>query len=490
MGSCEGGGLGGVWVVAWAVCPSARKGASPVMVRGGGGGRAPSPIPRVPEATPDACSRCPPFFLPPRPSEPPRHQPVPPPADPRHHRPPFFVPPPRNFLATRNPFISAACRTFALTGDAKASANDVRSHLLRPWELVVRVFNDADTAELWATAMSAGLPLHPPPSPHTPPSPRRPLPHPSSSRPSPPLMGRFSLSTPLAKSQSLTWLTPRALPPFYVTRRAGMRQGGDRAGPVATATPCHSRPRRQSPPHVQAAAADTLGGRTLPTRRHRPPRPSSAGTVPCAVARRTRPSTGSRPPRCPWWWPRRAPQARGLGVRRRQRRSLWRLRQDRPRCAPTCCRRAASGTATFPSERRSPASLSDAAASPRRLFDGAAGLWEDPPDKPGGGGTSGCKRRRHRLWELGRCHGARWWHDGAQMGGLLQRRRRRVVPTRHGRQRRHPVRGHGADVLRHGAYRGRGGHLVGGVHDAAGPGTARRPPAVGFLWRPYPPRCG
>ena len=57
------------------------------------------------------------------------------------------------FLATRNPSIPAACRIFALTGDAKVSANDVRSHLLRPWELVVRVFNDADTAELWATAM-------------------------------------------------------------------------------------------------------------------------------------------------------------------------------------------------------------------------------------------------------------------------------------------------------------------------------------------------
>ena len=57
------------------------------------------------------------------------------------------------FLATRNSSIPAACRTFALTGDAKVSANAVRSHLLRSWELVVRVFNDADTAELWATAM-------------------------------------------------------------------------------------------------------------------------------------------------------------------------------------------------------------------------------------------------------------------------------------------------------------------------------------------------
>jgi len=57
------------------------------------------------------------------------------------------------FLATRNTSIPAACRTIALTGDAKVSANDVRSHLLRPCELVVRVFNDADAAELWAAAM-------------------------------------------------------------------------------------------------------------------------------------------------------------------------------------------------------------------------------------------------------------------------------------------------------------------------------------------------
>jgi len=57
------------------------------------------------------------------------------------------------FLATRNSSIPSACRTFALTGDAKASAKAVRTHLLRSWELVVRVFNDADTAELWATAM-------------------------------------------------------------------------------------------------------------------------------------------------------------------------------------------------------------------------------------------------------------------------------------------------------------------------------------------------
>jgi len=56
------------------------------------------------------------------------------------------------FLATHSPSIPNACRIFALTGKAKATASEVRSHLLRSWELFVRVFNDADTAELWATA--------------------------------------------------------------------------------------------------------------------------------------------------------------------------------------------------------------------------------------------------------------------------------------------------------------------------------------------------
>ena len=52
------------------------------------------------------------------------------------------------FLATLNPCIPAACRTYALTGDAMVSTDDVRSQLLRPWKLFVRVFNNADTVEL------------------------------------------------------------------------------------------------------------------------------------------------------------------------------------------------------------------------------------------------------------------------------------------------------------------------------------------------------
>jgi len=56
------------------------------------------------------------------------------------------------FLATRNPTIPAACRTFALTGVTKASGDDVRAHLLRSWHLHLCVFDDEETAELWTTA--------------------------------------------------------------------------------------------------------------------------------------------------------------------------------------------------------------------------------------------------------------------------------------------------------------------------------------------------
>jgi len=74
------------------------------------------------------------------------------------------------FLATRNPTIPAACRTFALTGVTKASGDDVRAHWLRSWHLHLCAFDDEETAELWteATVVSdetALPPLLPFPSP-------------------------------------------------------------------------------------------------------------------------------------------------------------------------------------------------------------------------------------------------------------------------------------------------------------------------------------
>jgi len=51
-----------------------------------------------------------------------------------------------------------------------------------------------------------------------------------------------------------------------------------------------------------------------------------------------------------------------------------------------------------------------------------------------------------------------------------------------------PYAAQGADVFFRRAHHGYGGYVVGGVHDAAETGAARRPPAVGYLRRPDTPR--
>lgn len=61
------------------------------------------------------------------------------------------------FLATRNANIPSACRVFALTLPSTAvTSQQVRSHLLHLWTLYVRIFEDEDTANLWATGVVDG----------------------------------------------------------------------------------------------------------------------------------------------------------------------------------------------------------------------------------------------------------------------------------------------------------------------------------------------
>lgn len=64
---------------------------------------------------------------------------------------------PAVFLATRNKSIASACRVFVLTlPSTTATSQQVRAHLLRAWSLQVRVFEDQDTANLWATGVVDG----------------------------------------------------------------------------------------------------------------------------------------------------------------------------------------------------------------------------------------------------------------------------------------------------------------------------------------------
>jgi len=197
------------------------------------------------------------------------------------------------FLATRNSSIPAACRTFALTGDAKVSANAVRTHLLRLWELVVRVLNDADTAELWATAMvvrgAASLSSSRSQRADTT---AVPLPE-SLLLPSFPAIDGTLLTVYTAGDQSVIDLAdPASAAAFF------MSLGRPACGREVVVRGLSLPPRpitlsgRRCPRCLQATAANNLGGLfrcILPAPRHRPPRPSSAGATHRPDAPRTHP---------------------------------------------------------------------------------------------------------------------------------------------------------------------------------------------------------
>jgi len=61
---------------------------------------------------------------------------------------------PAVFLATHHPTIFSACSVFDLAGLSTADmSRRVRSHLLRLWSVRARLFEDEDTANLWATGV-------------------------------------------------------------------------------------------------------------------------------------------------------------------------------------------------------------------------------------------------------------------------------------------------------------------------------------------------
>jgi len=61
---------------------------------------------------------------------------------------------PAVFLATYHPTIPSSCRVFELAKQSTAeTSRRVRAHLLHPWSVRARVFEDEDTANLWATGV-------------------------------------------------------------------------------------------------------------------------------------------------------------------------------------------------------------------------------------------------------------------------------------------------------------------------------------------------
>jgi len=63
---------------------------------------------------------------------------------------------PAVFLATHHPTISSSCRVFDVAKPSTAeTSRRVRAHLLHPWSVRARVFEDEDTANLWATGVIA-----------------------------------------------------------------------------------------------------------------------------------------------------------------------------------------------------------------------------------------------------------------------------------------------------------------------------------------------
>lgn len=80
------------------------------------------------------------------------------PADRRPYNPPLgATATPAASLATRNSDVPSACRVFGLTLTSTAdTSQQVRVHLLRPWTLHVCLFDDEETAKLWATGVVDG----------------------------------------------------------------------------------------------------------------------------------------------------------------------------------------------------------------------------------------------------------------------------------------------------------------------------------------------